>query len=158
MSALKRIFSRSEWRFLGVSAVLAVALTLWFPFPSYFLVEAEVEQISVALDADSRLEWNLHQAELLPNEGPKALIDGQVSVRSKDIKAMSAFLIGKPLVIEEMFPLECSIDELDQFIDRSRSNCDGWVGFYWGKTEPGYRKDEATITNPLLAAWLKYFA
>ncbi len=76
----------------------------------------------------------------------------------KAIKAMTPYMLGKPLVIEEMFPLECSIEELDDFIDRSRSSCDGWVGFYWGKTESEYRKDKATITNVLLADWLKYFA
>lgn len=75
----------------------------------------------------------------------------------KAIKAVEPYLLGKPLVIEEIFPLECSIDELDLFIDRSRSNCDGWIGFYWGKTELEYRKDEATMSNSLLATWLKYF-
>lgn len=76
----------------------------------------------------------------------------------KAIKAMEPYMLGKPLVIEEMFPLECSIDELDQFIDRSRPKSDGWIGFYWGKTQVEYRKDEATITNTLLADWLDYFA
>lgn len=76
----------------------------------------------------------------------------------KAIKAIGPYMLGKPLVIEEMFPLECSIDELEQFIDRSRSSCDGWIGFYWGKTELEYRMDEATIANTLLAAWLEYFA
>ncbi len=76
----------------------------------------------------------------------------------KAIKAMTPYMLDKPLVIEEIFPLECNIEELDNFIDRSRSSCDGWVGFYWGKTESEYRKDEATITNAILADWLKYFA
>ena len=76
----------------------------------------------------------------------------------KAIKATEPYMLGKPLVIEEMFPLECSIDELNQFIDRSRSKSDGWIGFYWGKTQREYRKDEATITNTLLADWLEYFA
>lgn len=76
----------------------------------------------------------------------------------KAIKAMEPYMLGKPMVIEEMFPLECSIDELDQFIDRSRSKSDGWIGFYWGKTQREYRKDEATITNALMANWLEYFA
>lgn len=76
----------------------------------------------------------------------------------KAIKATEPYMLGKPLVIEEMFPLECSIDELNQFIDRSRSKSDGWIGFYWGKTQREYRKDEATITNTLMADWLEYFA
>ncbi len=76
----------------------------------------------------------------------------------KAIKATEPYMLGKPLVIEEMFPLECSIDELNQFIDRSRSKSDGWIGFYWGKTQREYRKDEATITNALMADWLEYFA
>ena len=42
--------------------------------------------------------------------------------------------VGKPLVIEEIFPLGCSFEEAGQFIDRSRKHADGWISFYWGRT------------------------
>lgn len=50
------------------------------------------------------------------------------------LAALKAYEIGKPLVVEEIFPLGCSLEEAVKFIDGSRSFCDGWVGFYWGKT------------------------
>ena len=37
-------------------------------------------------------------------------------------------------MIEEMYPLSCSIDEMNQFIDGSKPAAAGWMSFYWGKT------------------------
>ena len=42
--------------------------------------------------------------------------------------------VGKPVVIEEIFPLKCDAKELGQFIDQSKKYATGWIGFYWGKT------------------------
>jgi hypothetical protein len=78
---------------------------------------------------------------------------GQVD---KALTALSAYDIGKPLVIEEMFPLHCSIDELAVFIDASRSFTDGYIGFYWGKTIDEY-DEKSDIPSALTKSWLKYF-
>ena len=45
--------------------------------------------------------------------------------------------MGKPVVIEETFPLKCSTAEFEQFIDGSKKHAAGWIGFYWGKTAGG---------------------
>ncbi len=50
------------------------------------------------------------------------------------LAALKVYEVGKPLVVEEIFPLGCSIEEAGAFIDGSRKFCDGWVSFYWGKT------------------------
>ena len=75
----------------------------------------------------------------------------------KALTALSAYDIGKPLVIEEMFPLHCSIDELALFIDASRSFADGYIGFYWGKTIDEYN-EKSDIPSAITKSWLKYFS
>jgi hypothetical protein len=41
---------------------------------------------------------------------------------------------GKPVVVEEMFPLRCPPEELDKFVEASKGDAAGWVSFYWGQT------------------------
>jgi hypothetical protein len=52
----------------------------------------------------------------------------------KALAALAVYDIGKPIVVEEMFPLSCSVDELERFVGASRKLAAGWLGFYWGKT------------------------
>lgn len=52
------------------------------------------------------------------------------------LEALKAYDVGLPLVIEETAPLRCSMEELADFIERSRAIADGWYGFYWGKDIP----------------------
>ncbi|MDC0273974.1 glycoside hydrolase family 5 protein [Planctomycetaceae bacterium] len=76
----------------------------------------------------------------------------------KAIKALQAYEVGKPLVIEEMFPLKCSAEELTEFIDRSATHTDGWISFYWGKTAEELRaKGKPTIGEAITAAWIEKF-
>ena len=73
------------------------------------------------------------------------------------IDTLKGFSLGKPLVIEEMFPLACSIEELSAFVNQSAKMAHGWIGFYWGKTAEQYRKS-ATIQDVVVAGWLEWFA
>ena len=75
----------------------------------------------------------------------------------KALTALSVYELGKPLVIEEIFPLKCGQDELDQFIDRSRKTVDGYIGFYWGKTIDDYERGKPDLASAITAQWLKYF-
>ena len=72
------------------------------------------------------------------------------------LDALKVYEIGKPLVIEEMFPLHCSLDELDAFIKKSRAYTDGWISFYWGKTIKEYEKDN-NLKGAQMIKWLQYF-
>ncbi len=74
------------------------------------------------------------------------------------LDTLKGFSLGKPVIIEEMFPLKCSADELSQFIDRSRAagTAAGWIGFYWGQTLDDLQR-EKTIGNAIIGAWLTMF-
>ncbi len=73
-----------------------------------------------------------------------------------DLAALKVYEVGKPLVIEEIFPLGCSIEEAETFIDKSAAHCDGWVSFYWGRTIEEYEK-ETDIKSAIIAKWLRAF-
>jgi hypothetical protein len=72
------------------------------------------------------------------------------------LAALAVYEIGKPLVIEEIFPLACSVEEAGAFIDRSRKHADGWISFYWGKTIE-QNQQAGDLKGALLAKWLRYF-
>ncbi len=78
---------------------------------------------------------------------------GQVE---KALTALKAYDVGKPLIVEEMFPLECSTEELEAFVKESRSFADGYIAFYWGKTSEEYSK-EKTIQAAIVANYLTWF-
>ncbi|WP_395144294.1 glycoside hydrolase family 5 protein [Armatimonas sp.] len=76
----------------------------------------------------------------------------------KALTALRTYALDKPLVIEEMFPLECSVAELDAFIEGSRRLADGWIGFYWGKTITELaREKKPSISSVITRRWLEYF-
>lgn len=65
--------------------------------------------------------------------------------------------VGKPVVIEETFPLQCSMNEFARFIDESDKAAAGWIGFYWGKTPAELRRSTA-IGDAIMLQWLEFFA
>ena len=75
----------------------------------------------------------------------------------KALTALAVYEIGKPLVIEETFPLWCGQEEFDIFINKSLDIVDGYVGFYWGKTIEEYSVPDAGIAKAIMRDWLKYF-
>ncbi|QDV56291.1 cellulase family glycosylhydrolase [Rosistilla oblonga] len=74
------------------------------------------------------------------------------------ITALRAYDIGKPLVVEEMFPMKCSVAELEEFVSQSSEFTDGWISFYWGKTADQLnQKSNPTIAEAITASWLQRF-
>jgi len=77
------------------------------------------------------------------------------------IKVLEKFAVGKPVVIEETFPLACSTAELGEFIKRSRGTACGWMGHYDGMTPErleGLKKEKPlTISQALYLEWLQLF-
>jgi len=73
-----------------------------------------------------------------------------------DLTILKHYEIGKPLVIEEIFPLSADVETTEEFIRRSQTDADGWISFYWGKTSEEYDK-EPGIKAALTGGWLRHF-
>ena len=73
------------------------------------------------------------------------------------LKALKAYDIGKPLVIEEIFPLNCSQNEIDSFIEGSRGFTDGWISFYWGRSIEDYSHKDLELNDAIIKTWFEYF-
>jgi hypothetical protein len=78
---------------------------------------------------------------------------GQVN---ESLAALKVYEVGKPLVVEEIFPLKASLEETEQFIDESRGYTDGWISFYWGSTV-AENKQQGDIKGAIIAAWLQWW-
>lgn len=75
----------------------------------------------------------------------------------KALKALACYDVGKPIVIEETFNLSCGLEDLDAFIDGSRSLADGWIGHYFGRTIEQYEQEQGTIADAIHKSFLEYF-
>jgi hypothetical protein len=77
------------------------------------------------------------------------------------ITGLEKFAVGKPVVIEETFPLSCSSDELRTFLLDSRKTACGWLGHYDGQPieelEALKQSKKITIAQLLWLDWLKLF-
>jgi hypothetical protein len=96
--------------------------------------------------AKSTADLDFISAHLYPEKGK---ID-------KELKTLARYAVGKPVLIEETFPLKCSIKELGEFIDGSKKTAAGWVGFYWGQPPEELRRSKA-IGDVLTLEWLEFF-
>lgn len=72
------------------------------------------------------------------------------------LETLRGFDVGKPVVIEELFPLKCTFEEFETFLEASRETACGWIGFYWGRTIDEYAAG-TTISDALLRQWLILF-
>jgi hypothetical protein len=77
---------------------------------------------------------------------------------AEDLKTLAGFAFtNKPVVIEETFPLRCSMPEFANFIEASRAHASGWFFFYWGKTIDELGAPPKNIADTLLKNELEYF-
>jgi hypothetical protein len=110
--------------------------------------------------------WSLDRKGLTSGFVPEKIVDDLdfISVHlypekgkiDEALTTLAGFSVGKPVVIEETFPLKCSAAELEEFIDKSGKHATGWIGFYWGKTQDELRKS-GTIGDALTLGWLELF-
>ena len=75
---------------------------------------------------------------------------------NKALTALAVYDIGKPLVVGEVFPLHCTLDELDQFIDGASDRVDGWISHYFGRTIEEHDAGAEPGGKPV-AEFLKYW-
>jgi hypothetical protein len=112
------------------------------------------------------VDWSLDRPGLTSGFVPAKIADDLdfISVhlypkarKVKDaLETLAGFSVGKPVVIEETFPLACSPKELEEFIEGSQKHAVGWIGFYWGKTPDELRRSK-TISDALTLGWLELF-
>jgi hypothetical protein len=72
------------------------------------------------------------------------------------LDTLRAFQAGKPVVIEETFPLKCSPTEFDDFFRRAQPHAAGWIGFYWGRTPAECRRSRE-MADAFMLGWLEWF-
>jgi hypothetical protein len=77
------------------------------------------------------------------------------------LATLQKFAVGKPLVVEETFPLACSGAELKEFLLGSRRYACGWMGHYNGESirqlEALRQSGKMTIQQSIWLAWLQLF-
>jgi hypothetical protein len=112
------------------------------------------------------VDWSLDRKGLTSGFVPDKIVDDldfisvhQYPKRGKVDEALTTlagFAVGKPVLIEETFPMACSPTELEDFIDGSRRHAAGWIGFYWGKPPEELRRSNK-ISDALTLGWLRLF-
>ncbi|MFO0978586.1 MAG: cellulase family glycosylhydrolase [Planctomycetaceae bacterium] len=131
------------------------------------LVEAIRKHDSKHLITVGLVDWSLDRPGLTSGFDPKKVTEkldflaihlypktGKVD---EALSTLDGFQIGKPVVIEETFPLGCSLEEMDQFIDKAGDRASGWISFYWGRTLEEMNSP-ATIGDAIMAKWLARFS
>jgi hypothetical protein len=112
------------------------------------------------------VDWSLDRKGLTSGFVPEKVADDLnfVSVHlypqkgkvKEALDTLAGFAVGKPVLIEETFPLACSPKELEEFIDGSKKHAAGWIGFYWGQPPEELRRSK-TISDALTLGWLELF-
>jgi hypothetical protein len=112
-----------------------------------FLIADRAEHLPIGLvPAQLAAEVDYLSVHVYPKEGA---ID-------ESLRALDALSVGKPIVIEEIGPVRCSILSLRRFLERARSRAAGAIGFFWGKTiEMCVRSREPR--DSLMLGWLALF-
>lgn len=72
------------------------------------------------------------------------------------LQTLAGFAVGKPVVVEETFPLKCNTAELTEFIQKSKKSATGWISFYWGKPIAELRKSKEFV-DAIQLQWLEEF-
>ena len=110
--------------------------------------------------------WSLDRPGLSSGFVPEAIVGDvdfisvhlypEKSKMKEALETLRGFSVGKPVLIEETFPLHCSLEEFAEFVGESRKQDAGWIGFYWGKTLEECRGSKE-IRDALMVGWLEFF-
>jgi hypothetical protein len=79
---------------------------------------------------------------------------GKVNEALETLRQFAA--VGKPVIIEETFPLKAGMDDFAKFIEGSKKHAAGWIGFYWG-VPPEELQKAKTIGEAITLQWLEFF-
>ncbi len=133
-----------------------------------------IRRLSTAIRAKDRrhpitvglVDWSLDRAGLTSGFVPNKVVEDLdfVSVHlypqsgkvKEALETLKGFSVGKPVIVEETFPLRCSPEELEKFLEGSKKYACGWLGFYWGKTPQELRKSQG-LSDAITLRWLELF-
>jgi hypothetical protein len=78
-----------------------------------------------------------------------------------ELRLLQKFDWGKPIVIGETFPLNCSVEDERDFLLKSREFAHGWIG-HWPDESPAElvelkKSGKATIHNAIWLSWVDLF-
>jgi hypothetical protein len=112
------------------------------------------------------VDWSLERPGLTSGFVPAKIVDDfdfiavhlypKAGKIDEALETLSGFSIGKPVVIEETFPLACSPKQLEEFIEASKRHAAGWIGFYWGKMPDELRRS-SSVSDAITRNWLEMF-
>ena len=112
------------------------------------------------------VDWSLDRRGLTSGFVPKAIaadldfiavhIYPEKGKLDTALETLKGFQVGKPVVVEETFPLKCSGAELEDWMDRAGPLAAGWMSFYWGQSPDELRKSKGMVAS-LTLDWLTRF-
>jgi len=112
------------------------------------------------------VDWSLDRPGLTSGFVPEKVVDDldflcvhlypEKGKLDEALKTLKGFSVGKPVVIEETFPLKCSMADFSQFIEQSEKHSAGCIGFYWGQS-PDELRGSTKIADVLTLGWLEFF-
>jgi hypothetical protein len=112
------------------------------------------------------VDWSLDRPGLTSGFVPKEIagdldflcvhIYPQKGKIDEAIETLKEFDVGKPIVIEETFPLKAPLDQFEDFLKKSEKHAAGVIGFYWGVPPDELRKSKE-LAAAILLAWLEVF-
>jgi hypothetical protein len=77
------------------------------------------------------------------------------------LKNLRQFDIGKPIVVEETFPLSCGVSDERDFLLQSRGIATGWIGQYPDQSPEQLlalqRSGKITIAQAAYLSWIELF-
>jgi hypothetical protein len=77
------------------------------------------------------------------------------------LATLKRFDVGKPIVVEETFPLSCGVPELRQFLLQSRGLAAGWIGHYpdesLAELNALRQAKKLTIGQAIYLSWIDLF-
>lgn len=106
--------------------------------------------------------WGISQKAVAPDLDFIAVhIYPQAGKGDEALATLTRFDVGKPIVIEETFPMSCSVAEEREFLLKSRGLAAGWIGQYADQSPDELRAlktaGKATIPQSMYLDWVDLF-
>ena len=142
--------------------------------PRVEIARAWIKQLTQAIrEVDKKhlvtvgmVDWSLDRPGLTSGFVPSKLVEEldflcvhlypEKGKLKEGFETVAGFALGKPVVIEETFPLKCSVEEAMEFLQSEKNPAVGAISFYWGKDLTEMQKSSELVDKVILA-WLEKF-